>query len=139
YVSVNKKFCEEVMKVIKSDDIIWVHDYHLMLLPALLRAQLTQTSIGFILHIPYPSYEVFRLLPSQWREEILEGLLGADLIGFHTHDYCTYFLHSVLRILGVEDHMGDLSYKNRQLKADTFPMGIDYEKYHAAASSEEVE
>ena len=71
-----------------------------MLLPSMLRKKAPAATIGFFLHIPFPSYEVFRMLPSDWRREILKGLYGADLVGFHTHEYSTHFLRSTLRILG---------------------------------------
>jgi trehalose 6-phosphate synthase/phosphatase len=139
YKCVNKIFCEAVMKVIKPDDVIWIHDYHLMLLPRLLREKIPDIPIGFFLHIPFPSFELFRLLPRMWRSEILEGLLGADLIGFHTHDYTQYFLRCVLRILGYEHDMGRIFLDSHVVKADTFPMGIDFKKYSSAVSSPEVE
>src|SRR6185436_2318093 len=110
YVSVNKIFCNAVLEVARPGDVIWIHDYHLMLLPALLREKMPAAAIGFFLHIPFPSYEIFRLLPSMWRKKILQGLFGADLIGFHTHDYTTYFLRSTLRILGINNHMGEVLY-----------------------------
>lgn len=139
YVEVNRTFCDAVLRVAKRDDVIWVHDYHLMLLPAMLRQKMPGASIGFFLHIPFPAYEVFRLVPSEWRKKILEGLYGADLIGFHTHDYRTYFLRSTLRLMGLSNHMGEVFYNNRLVKADSFPMGIDYHKYHSAALSKKVE
>ncbi len=138
YVAVNKIFCNAVLEVAKPGDVIWIHDYHLMLLPALVREKMPSAAIGFFLHIPFPSYEIFRLLPSMWRKEILQGLFGADLIGFHTHDYTTYFLRSTLRILGINNHMGEVMYTNHLAKADTFPMGIDFKKYHSAAFTKEV-
>ncbi|MEO5572378.1 MAG: bifunctional alpha,alpha-trehalose-phosphate synthase (UDP-forming)/trehalose-phosphatase [Bacteroidia bacterium] len=133
YIAVNKIFCDAVIEIAKPGDVIWIHDYHLMLLPAMLRNKLPDAAIGFFLHIPFPSYEIFRLLPSDWRKEILEGLYGADIIGFHTYDYRTYFLRSSLRILGLSDHMGEALHHSRLVKADTYPMGIDYRKYHSAA------
>jgi trehalose 6-phosphate synthase/phosphatase len=139
YVAVNKIFCNAVCEVAQPGDMIWVQDYQLMLLPGMLRKEMPAAEIGFFLHIPFPSYEVFRLLPSNWRHEILEGLYGADLIGFHTHDYRTYFLQSTLRILGVDDQMGEVYYHDRMVRVDTFPMGIDYRKYHDAVFSPEVE
>jgi len=135
YRDVNEKFCKAVLEVYRPGDFIWVHDYHLLLLPAMLRERLPETSIGFFLHIPFPAYEVFRLLPEQWRKSLLEGMLGADLIGFHTHDYRTYFLRSALRILGLQHRMGEVQYNNRLVRADTFPMGIDYGKFSRAAKS----
>jgi trehalose 6-phosphate synthase/phosphatase len=100
YKQVNKAFCDEVMRVARPDDCIWVHDYQLLLLPQLLRERLPDSEIAFFLHIPWPSFELFRLLP--WREQILNGLLGADLIGFHTYDYVRHFLSSVSRISRLE-------------------------------------
>lgn len=138
YKEVNRTFCDAVLEVAKPDDVIWVHDYHLMLLPQMLREKLPDNPIGFFLHIPFPSYELYRLLPGRWRAEILEGLLGADLVGFHTHSYTQYFLRSVLRILGHEHNMGQIFLQNRLTAADTFPMGIDFKKYQATALSPEV-
>src|SRR6185369_9777315 len=85
YISVNEIYCNAVMQILREDDVVWIHDYHLMLLPAMIRKKNLLATIGFFLHIPFPSYEVFRLLPSEWRKRIFEGLYGADLIGFHTH------------------------------------------------------
>ncbi len=136
YATVNELFCQHVLEEAQPDDFIWVHDYHLMLLPRMLRARLPQATIGFFLHIPFPSFELFRLLP--WRREILEGLLGADLVGFHTYDYVRHFLSSASRILGLEHHLGTLSVKDRIVKVDTFPMGIDYRTYADAYQQPEV-
>jgi trehalose 6-phosphate synthase/phosphatase len=79
--------------------------------------------IGFFLHIPFPVFEIFRLLPDESRRGILNGLLGADLIGFHTHDYSQYFLRCVLRILGLEHRMGRLDMPGRVVKVILFPWG----------------
>ncbi len=98
YVAVNELFAEAVAARCTEDDLIWVHDYQLMLVPAMLRRRLPRARIGFFLHIPFPSSEVFRTLPR--RRAILEGLLGADLVGFHTASYLRHFASSVLRILG---------------------------------------
>jgi len=133
YKQANQTFCDEVTKIAKSGDYIWVHDYQLMLLPKLLRERLSGLRIGFFLHIPWPSFELFRLLP--WREEILEGLLGADLIGFHTYDYVRHFLSSVCRIVGLEHTLGKLTVGNRVVRIDAFPMGINYEKYSQAINN----
>jgi trehalose 6-phosphate synthase/phosphatase len=138
YIDVNQIFCDEVLKLYREGDIIWIHDYHLMLLPSMLRDKLPEASIGFFLHIPFPSYEVFRLLPSEWRMNLLKGLFGADLVGFHTYDYRTYFLRSTMRILGLSNSMGEVVYFNRMVKVDSFPMGIDYEKYHSAVTTQAV-
>jgi len=136
YRNVNKAFCETIIKIAKPDDYIWVHDYQLMLLPQLVREKLPNAQIGFFLHIPFPSFELFRLLP--WRREILEGLLGADLIGFHTYDYVRHFLSSTARITATEHSMGALAVDDRIVKTDAFPMGIDYGKYSTAIEAPTV-
>lgn len=126
----NLKFAEKIMEIYQPGDTIWVHDYHLMLLPALLRSMQADILIGFFLHIPFPSFEIFRLLPSIWRKEILEGLLGSDLIGFHTNDYAQYFLRSVRQILGYDDNMRMLLTPDRSIAVDVFPVSIDYQKFY---------
>ena len=127
YERVNTAFANVVSGIAKPNDIIWVHDYQLMLLPKLLRERLPKATVGFFLHIPFPSFEIFRLLP--WREQVLEGLLGADLVGFHTYDYTGHFLDSAHRLLGYEVAMGQITVADRVVKADAFPMGINYEQF----------
>ncbi len=129
YKRMNEIFRDELLKEIQKDDIIWVHDYHLMLLPALLREKVNNP-IGFFLHIPFPSYEMYRMLHKDSRTEILAGLMGADLIGFHTHDYTQHFLRCALRISGRENHMGKIAMPDHTVEVSTFPMGIDFEKFH---------
>ena len=138
YKDVNQIFADAVLNVYKDGDIIWIHDYHLMLLPAILRKKLPATKIGFFLHIPFPSLEIYRLLPSRWRSQILEGLLGSNLLGFHTHDYTQYFMGCVSRIIGLENDFETIHYKERMIRALTFPMGIDYEKFSSESVSEEI-
>ncbi|MBN1566308.1 MAG: bifunctional alpha,alpha-trehalose-phosphate synthase (UDP-forming)/trehalose-phosphatase [Acidobacteria bacterium] len=134
YIEVNRAFCRTLIDLIRPDDTLWIHDYHLMLLPAMIRQHLPDVTIGFFLHIPFPSYEIFRLLPSTWRREILKGMLGADLIAFHTNDYRQDFLRCVLRILGYDPNMGEIIVGDRIIKAETLPMGIDYRKYNEGAA-----
>ncbi len=136
YKKVNRQFCRRLMEVIKPGDTIWIHDYHLLLLPDMLRQEKVDLAIGLFLHIPFPSMEIFRYLP--WREELLTGMLGSDLIGFHTYDYTRHFLSSVLRILGREQEYGQVVAGNRLVKADTFPMGIDAARYSDAVHDEKV-
>jgi trehalose 6-phosphate synthase/phosphatase len=133
YKSVNQKFADAIIEKAGEDDTIWIHDYQLMLVPKMVREKRPNLSIGFFLHIPFPSYEIFRTLP--WREEVLEGLLGSDLIGFHTYDYERHFLSSVRRLLGAEVSFNDIYVDNRIVKADSFPMGIDYKKFSDAAKT----
>jgi trehalose 6-phosphate synthase/phosphatase len=139
YEHVNELFSKTLVDVVREGDAVWIQDYHLMLLPSLLRKHFPRTPIGFFLHIPFPSYEIFRLLPLRWRRGILEGLLGADLVGFHTHEYTHHFLQSVLRILGYDHSLGQIILPNRVVKADTFPMGINYQRFVSASADPQTE
>jgi trehalose 6-phosphate synthase/phosphatase len=139
YKEVNRQFCDAVMKVVQPGDIVWVHDYHLMLLPGLLREQLPDTPIGFFLHIPFPGYELFRMMPRTWGQQILNGLLGSDVVGFHSKDYTDHFIDTVTRMLGYKHSEAGISVGDRIVSAGTYPMGIDYEKYAQAAVSDEVQ
>ncbi|MGC9071815.1 MAG: bifunctional alpha,alpha-trehalose-phosphate synthase (UDP-forming)/trehalose-phosphatase [Acidilobus sp.] len=137
YERVNEKFAEAASSVYRPGDVIWVHDYQLMLVPLMLRRRLGDDAIiGFFLHIPFPSFEVFRVLP--WRKELLRGVLGADLVGFHTYDYVNHFLESVRRILGLEHTLGVVNFEGRLVRVDAFPMGVDYRSISSRASSQEV-
>lgn len=127
YQQVNKLFAKHVAKVADKNSIIWVHDYQLMLLPGMIRSAVPESNIGFFLHIPFPSYELFRLLPKG--QAILKGILGADLIGFHIYDYVRHFLSSIYRSLGLKHTFGSLIYKDRLINVDAFPIGIDYDKF----------
>ncbi len=126
YVEVNQIFCDKVCAEAQEGDYIWVHDYHLMLLPAMLRQARPDLRISYFHHIPFPSSEIFRALPH--RKHLIEGLLGADLIGFHTYDYVRHFLTSVTRILGKNVEFNDVSIDNRTARVGAFPMGIDIAK-----------
>jgi trehalose 6-phosphate synthase/phosphatase len=138
YQRVNQAFCETALEVIRPGDVVWVHDYQLLLLPKMLRDRTANVQIGFFLHVPFPSFEVFRYLPMRWRRAILEGMLGADLSGFHIHDYTQYFLHSVYRTLGFEHHLGEITMGAEVRRAETFPIGIDFERFQDTARSPEV-
>lgn len=133
YVEVNRKFCDAILEKADPEDTIWVHDYQLLLLPMMLREALPQATIAFFQHIPFPSYEIIRMLP--WRKELLEGMVGADLIGFHTYDDMRHFLSAVGRILGLSNESGYIQTDNRLVNVDSFPMGIDYDKFAKAAVS----
>lgn len=132
YEAVNICFADTLQKVARPNDVIWIHDYHLLPLAALLRERIPGITIGFFLHIPFPSFELFRLLPKQWQQNILNGILGADLIGFHTMDYASHFLKSVQMVLGLENDLNIITYHNRLVKVDVFPISIDFEKFHTA-------
>ena len=138
YIQVNFLFAEKILAIAKKDDIIWIHDYQLMLLPQILRKKRSDLTIGFFLHIPFPSYEIFRLLPNNWKTGVLQGMLGADLIGFHTHDYVQYFIQSAKMILKVDSQFNIIQYGKRLIKAELFPIGIDFEKFQDANANEDV-
>src|SRR5690606_29554559 len=93
-------------------------------------------TIGFFQHIPFPSYEMFRLIP--WRTELLEGMIGADLVGFHTYDDVQHFLNAATRILPVNASSNVLTVDDRPVVAEAFPMGIDFEKYAGLTQEQEV-
>lgn len=133
YQKVNQLFYQNIKPYLEDDTVIWIHDYQLMLLPQLIRNEFPKVKIGFFLHIPFPSYELFRLLI--WKTEILEGLLGADLIGFHTYDYVRHFMSSIRRILNLTHQFYHIHYNHRTISVDAFPMGIDYEFFANQKSS----
>ncbi|WOH13606.1 hypothetical protein DCAR_0833116 [Daucus carota subsp. sativus] len=127
YVSANKIYADKIMEVVNpEDDYIWVHDYHLMVLPTFLRKHFNRIKLGFFLHSPFPSSEIYRTLPV--RNEILRGLLNCDLIGFHTFDYARHFLSCCSRMLGLyyeskRGHIG-LDYSGRTVYIKILPVGI---------------
>ena len=137
YRNVNARFADAVTTQWQPGDRIWVHDFHLMLLPELLRERLPQARIGFFLHIPFPSSEIFRVLP--WRAELLRGLLGADLIGFHTLSYLRHFSASLLRILGLEVEVDRVAVGHRDVRLAALPMGIDVAAFTALAADPTVQ
>jgi trehalose 6-phosphate synthase/phosphatase len=141
YVSVNRKFAHAIVEVVNERDTIWIHDYHLMLVPAMVREMQPNVSIGFFQHIPFPNYEVFRILP--WRNEIVKGFLGADLIGFHTDEDVMHFTEIVEQISNDEFQevsvlSNEILIDDRSVTVNAFPMGIDYRKYDMLARCESV-
>ncbi len=138
YQQVNKLFAESLQRHLHPQDTVWIQDYHLLPLAAMIRQSFPEITIGFFLHIPFPSYEIFRLIPRQWQHDILKGMLGADLIGFHTIDYTAHFIKCVQMVLGYENDMHTVKYDNRLIKADVFPISIDYEKFNQAYDNNQV-
>lgn len=136
YEKVNRHFFDVITQHIKPGDTIWIHDYHLLLLPQMIREAYPDARIGYFLHIPFPSFELFRLLP--WRKEILNGILGADVIGFHTYDYVRHFLSSVHRVLGIETKYSMLMVNDRTVQVDAFPLGIDFDGFNNSNKLPEV-
>ncbi|MCU7549294.1 bifunctional alpha,alpha-trehalose-phosphate synthase (UDP-forming)/trehalose-phosphatase [Chitinophagaceae bacterium LB-8] len=138
YVQANAAFAKALIKYARPGDVIWIHDYHLLPLAQMLRTALPELTIGFFLHIPFPSYEIFRLLPRKWQEELLYGMLGADLVGFHTIDYTAHFLQCVRMILGLEHDMHVIEHENRLIKVDVFPISIDFDHFNNGYDHEQV-
>jgi trehalose 6-phosphate synthase/phosphatase len=137
YVEVNERFAGVVAQHYQPGDLIWVHDYQLLLLPALLRERLPDARIGFFLHIPFPSEELFRTLPE--RDQLLRGLLGADLVGFHTPTYLRHFAASLTQILGLTIEIDRVQLANREVRLGVFPMGIDAETFRSLADDPAVQ
>jgi trehalose 6-phosphate synthase/phosphatase len=137
YEKTNEIFAKGVLEIAKPEDMVWVHDYHLMLLPLILRKEFPDIAIGFFLHTPFPSSDVFRLLP--WREEILRGMLAADLVGFHTYNYVQNFLMTVRRLLSINHTLGKIVVGNHLSKVDSFPIGIDYPRFANAETKTKVQ
>jgi trehalose 6-phosphate synthase/phosphatase len=137
YRKVNEKFADLVAAHYQEGDLVWVHDYQLLLLPGMLRERLPHARIGFFLHIPFPTSEVFRTLP--WRDELLAGMLGADLVGFHTLSYARAFISSLLRVRGVAAQVDRVKVAGREVRVGAFPMGVDARAFEALARDPEVE
>lgn len=130
YKYANEIFAETLLQILRPGDIVWVHDYHLLPICAMLRKEIPDLTIGFFLHIPFPSYEIFRQLPRQWQIELLKGMLGADLVGFHTIDYASHFLQTISMVLGLDHERNILHHDNRLIKIDAFPISIDFKKFN---------
>jgi len=137
YSKINQLYAEKILQTINENDYLWIHSYHLLLLPNLIKQKIPNLSIGIFMHLPFPSFEIFRLLP--WRVEIIEGMLGADLIGFHTYDYVRHFLSCVRRLMGHDTDFNRISIGERTLKVDAFPKGINFNKIQDAAKKPKKE
>lgn len=135
YKGVNEKFAAAFREGCKGEELVWIHDFHLTLLPGLLRQERPHLSIGFFWHIPFPASPVFRVLP--WREEVLRGLLGSDLIGFHLPLHAENFLRCVEDVVRVpvDRESGSIEYDGRVVKVGVFPVGIDFHKWNHLATS----
>jgi trehalose 6-phosphate synthase/phosphatase len=131
YQKVNQIYAQIIEKYVNQEDMIWIHDHYFMLLPKLIREKFPNISIGYFQHIPFPSFEIFRLLP--WRMELLEGILSADLIGFHTYDYQRHFMSCVRRLLGYETIFNRIRLNERTAIVDAFPKGIDFDYFNNTA------
>ena len=140
YQEANELFAEAVSNVISNKCFVWVQDYHLMLLPAILRGRIgsdIDVKIGFFLHTPFPSSEIYRILPV--RKQVLLGLLQSDLIGFHTYDYCRHFLSGCTRILGLSTLPNGVEFEGRLVHVGAFPIGIDPEKFTSGLQEPKIQ
>lgn len=137
YQEVNKLFLDTLLPLMDEEDVVWIHDYHLLLLPQMIRNKRKSVNIGYFHHIPFPSYELFRVLPE--RAELLNGLLGADLIAFHTHDYMRHFISATERVLDLHFQLDKVKYNDRLVYVETFPMGINYDLYNKAILRPEIQ
>jgi trehalose 6-phosphate synthase/phosphatase len=136
YRQVNEKFKDIILQHFTPGDIVWIHDYQLLLLPGMLREAVSDITIAFFQHIPFPSKELFRLIP--WREEILEGMLGADMIGFHTFDDVRHFVSSCSQLLSISNSANILRVADRVVVVEPFPMGIDAANFAKLSGSAKV-
>ncbi|ODV69917.1 alpha,alpha-trehalose-phosphate synthase [Hyphopichia burtonii NRRL Y-1933] len=141
YIEANRQFASKIASQVDDNDLVWVHDYHLMLLPQMLRQELGNSKknvrIGFFLHTPFPSSEIYRILPV--RQEILTGVLSCDLIGFHTYDYARHFLSSVSHIVPkVKTLPNGIEFEGRSISIGAFPIGIDVDKFTEGVTKDSV-
>jgi trehalose-6-phosphate synthase len=136
YLKLNLAFAEKIAKHWMPGDRIWVHDYHLLVLPRLLREKLPQAEIGFFLHTPFPSSEIFRCLAQ--REKLLDGLLGADVVGFQTEEYSNHFIHSCSRLRRLEVSTNLVHLSDRLVTVVISPLGIDSLSLYTLRQSTEV-
>jgi trehalose 6-phosphate synthase/phosphatase len=136
YEAVNARFAEAAARELRPGDVVWVHDYQLMLVPDMLRRLVPDARIGFFLHTPFPASEVFRTLPC--RERLLRGVLGADIIGFHTAGYRYHFVCAAARLLGTEPDIDALSHDGRRVRLGVHPVGVDAGELGRLAASAPV-
>ena len=136
YGDANQRFADTVATRLQPGDLVWVHDYQLMLVPALLRQADPEVRVGYFLHIPFPSSEVFRILPQ--REALLRGLLGADVIGFQTHEHLHNFRRSLQYVLGLESQMDSVDVDGRSVRMQAFPIGVVASEWDELMANERV-
>lgn len=138
YQQANILFLEQITAMIEPDDLVWIHDFQLMLLPDLLRQAIPDATIGYFFHIPFPTYEIIKLLPRTWRQALTNGVLGADVVGFHTADYTRHFINSVSEVLLLPIINQRIVLPDRSVAVGAFPISIDFNKFNAGAQSAEV-
>ncbi|MBY0481456.1 MAG: bifunctional alpha,alpha-trehalose-phosphate synthase (UDP-forming)/trehalose-phosphatase [Chitinophagaceae bacterium] len=136
YKQANTLFYETLINEIQEDDFIWIHDYHLMLLPALIRSRYPNIRISFFLHIPFPAFDMFRQLPNSEQIELLKGMLGADTVGVHANEYKNHLVKCYSEVMHLKEEKGVIDFRKRPIMLQAFPMGINYHEIVAIASSE---
>lgn len=136
YVDVNRRFAEAVARIVRPDDMIWVQDYQLQLVPGMLREMGIENRIGYFLHIPFPPVEIFGRLP--WREEVVGGLLGADVLGFQTHQSMINFGRAARSYGGASGPTEALTVDSRVVRSETVPISIDAQEFAEMSASDEV-
>ncbi len=136
FYAVNRRFADTVCDHYRPGDLIWIHDYQLALVPQMIRERIPEASIGFFLHVPFPTVEVFRLLP--WRDQILQGILGADIIGFHTFSYVRQFINSLIHALGLMPSADRMVFQGRSIRFWAYPMGVDAKVFDRLAREEKA-
>ena len=135
YRRVNELFADKVVERYRSGDMIWVHDYHLMLVPQFIKQKRPEAKVGFFLHTPFPSYELFRCHPN--RVELLSGMLSADLTGFQTFGYLRHFRSTVLRLLGIESEINEIAHEGQVTEMGVYPVGVKWDMITHIKSSPE--
>ncbi len=138
YNQANTRFLEELTALIEPGDFVWIHDFQLMLLPNMVRQAIPDAGIGYFFHIPFPTYEIIKLLPRTWRQVLIEGLLGADVVGFHTPDYVQHFLQSVSEVLALPTIEQRVVLPERSVLVKDFPISIDFVKFNWSSQEPEV-
>ncbi len=138
YLEVNEDIAEQIKFLIGPADLVWIHDYQLIPLASYLRKLVPNAKIGFFLHIPFPSYELIRILPKNCRDILVKSLLGADLLGFHTFDYVQHFATTIQMIAGIQHKNFHLQYNGRLIKLGSFPISVDFNKFHQGFDNSEV-
>ncbi len=136
YVRVNRIFAEKIIAEAKDDDLIWIHDFHLFLVPGFVKEKRPKLKVGFFLHIPFPSSEIYRHLPV--REEILRSLICADLIGFHDHAYLRHFCSAVYNVLGISSSLLTIEHDNHITQLGVFPVSVDVQNFMELARDAET-
>lgn len=137
YSAINERFARAVVEEYEDGDYIWIQDYHLMMAPAHIREELPNATIAHFWHIPWPAMEVFRILP--WARDLLEGMLGCDLIGFHVEEYVENFLESVRVLLGADVQGNTVHWHGRKIRVEAHPIGIDVERFERMSADVERE